>query len=67
LRFGNYISAMDADSEVAAIDEANERSPLCVVCRASYPVGLAGYCASCLSDFSPDDETPTTTSEAHAA
>src|SRR3954463_13645441 len=26
--------AMDANDEVAAIDEANERTPLCVTCRA---------------------------------
>jgi hypothetical protein len=59
---------MDADHEVAAIDEANERTPLCVKCRASFPVGLAGLCASCLYDFYPDDDSSTsTTSEAHAA
>jgi hypothetical protein len=56
------------DHEVAAIDEANERTPLCVKCRASFPVGLAGLCASCLYDFYPDDDSSTsTTSEAHAA
>lgn len=59
--------AMDANEEVAAIDAANEPVRLCVICHASYPVGIAGLCASCLYDFYPDDYTPTSTSEAHAA
>lgn len=63
-----YSAGMDASDEVAAIDAANEPVRLCVICHASYPVGIAGYCASCLYDFYPDDSTTTPTNrEAHAA
>lgn len=56
-----------ASEEVAAIDAANEHRSLCLLCRASFPVGIAGLCASCLYDFYPNDDTQPTTSEAHAA
>lgn len=62
-----YVVGMDANEAVAAIDAANEPTRLCVICRASHPVGIAGLCASCLYDFYPDDHTPTSTTEAHAA
>lgn len=61
------LRAMTSDEEVAAVDAANEPTRFCVQCRASFPVGIAGLCASCLYDFYPDDDTQPTTSEAHAA
>ena len=51
---------------VAAIDAANAKDRLCTDCMASYATSIVGLCDSCLHQFT-NDETPTSTNEAHAA
>lgn len=62
-----YNTRMAPDEEVAAIDAANEHTPLCILCRASFAHGITALCASCLYDSDDHDGPQSTTSEAHAA